>query len=116
MRVKNNVLLSRLLPVHVSRAFRSRVPLVIFFPSEEVLGTVFSLWAPVNVLAVKRSHVMSTPSRFIWVCCEGQSRSLNRGQKWDLPYLTPSATLSASAVAISWGLMSSCRTARTMMC
>ena len=101
MRVKNNVLLPPFLPVHVSGTFRSRVPLLIFFPSEEVLGTVFSFWTPVNVLAVKGSHVISTRSRFIWMCCEGQSRSLNRGQKWDLPYLTPSVTLSASAVAIS---------------
>ena len=78
MGVKNNVLLPRVLPVHVSGAFRSRVLIFIFFPREEVLGPVFSLWAPVNVLAVKGSHIKSTRSRFIWVCCEGQSKSLNR--------------------------------------
>ena len=115
MRVKNNVLLPRVPPVHVSGTFRSRVLLFVLFPSEEVLGTVLSFWAPVNVLAVEGSHIMSTRSRFIWVCCEIQSRSLKSDRKWDLPFLTLSATLSASAVAINWGLMSSCRTARTMM-
>ena len=86
MRVKDDVLLPRLLPVHVSGAFESRVLLFIFFPSEEVLGTVFSIWAPVKVFEVKGSHVEFTRSRFIWVCFEGQSRSLYRDPKRDLPY------------------------------
>ena len=43
------------------------------------LWAVSPLWAPVDVLTVERSDIIFTWSWRIWMICDGQSRSQNRG-------------------------------------
>ena len=72
MRVENDVPLPLIFPIHVARASGPRVLFLIFFPSEEDLWTVISTWAPVDVLAVERSHIIFTRSWFIRVIYPSQ--------------------------------------------